>query len=102
MASSEAVLVFARQLDVPDAPHPRPKRTLFDFARSPVLRPGESFGVEFAVTLQHLSVADWAGTRAAYSGEHEVVFSNGATEVTRQVRVPSTTVLDVLPQPPTN
>ena len=99
--SSEAVLLYVRPLDVPDAPRPLPRRTLFDFARSPILRPGESFGVELGVTLEALSIADWAGVRAAFAGDHEIIFSNGAgVEVTRQVHVPSTTVLDTLPPPP--
>merc|ERR1711924_162416 len=76
--ASEAILIYARMVNVPDAPQPTPKRQLINFARSPVLRPGEHFKTKVPIHIKDLSVVDVAGKRATYNGLHEIVFSNGS------------------------
>ena len=46
-------------------------------------------------------MTDWAGKRAAYAGQYDIVFSAGSEEsaATQQVTVEKTVVLGQLPKP---
>ena len=82
------------------APHPRPRRWLVNFVRTPELRPAASHSETVHVCLRDVAMSNFAGETVAYGGTYLVLFDNGAgAVVTRPVVVETDTVMDQLPLP---
>jgi hypothetical protein len=107
VASRCRVMLFIKPVALSSAaPRPLPVKSIVDFGgTSTVLSPnGGTETLSFGVTLEALSLTDWAGKRAAYEGKYEVLVSIGNGTVAgggvQPLALAATTVLDQLPPPP--
>jgi hypothetical protein len=101
VASRCRVVLFVRPVAVdPAAPTPLPIKSIVTFGGTPVLAPGAVHQLTLDVSLDSLSMTDAGGKRAAYKGSYQVDFTIGnGTDVTKQLTLGQTTVLDQLPLP---
>merc|ERR1711971_660469 len=101
MAAAQTVLLFARPVDVPDAPLPLPTRQLVDFGRTGTLAPGDFQQLHFTVGSDAVALVDWAGSRKVFAGRYDIEFFTGEREPVsvQEYHIETTTVLSTLPQP---
>ena len=101
-ASRCRIMLFAKPVALSQAaPLPLPVKSIVDFSGTDVLSPGATETLTFDVTLDALSLTDWAGKRAAYKGTYELLVSIGnGTAASVPLSLAATTVLDHLPPPP--
>ena len=102
--ASDATLIFVVARNISSAaPEPRPRQTLAEFVRTPVLDPLASHTEHVQLSLDAFAMTDWRGRSVAYSGTYSVIFDSGGERLVQQdVVLDRDVVVDALPAPRSN